>query len=811
MKKSLIFVSLFLLLIFIISFVSALSFSDLWGKITGEVADTQTCVDSDVTTDYPDGVNPFTKGVCSGGGGFTIEDSCMTAGGSGPVESGAYVKEAHCLTDEMIEYCKQFNSVDYCDNLLRECYSAILAPWSAYTYFEKNESFFCPNGCFDGSCVEGDGVCVPDCTGKQCGGDGCGGTCGGACGTGEECDGFGQCVSACTPGELCYLINSCRDNTCIGQTCTDELGNIYPGNVVPDCTGKWCGDDGCGGSCGTCNDEEECVGNVCQISQSAQNQPPNVTDVQINPNEVFLGRLFTITANITDPDGIAVAGSGIEPPIVEESTLYGSSEFLLFDDGAHGDGDAGDGIYGNILDSTGYPKGIHNISIRVADTLGNSKRYENIAQYVILDNPPPNVTDIKVNPNNIPIGTLIITTANITDTDGIAVAGSGMEPPILEMTDPSGRNGETVLFDDGAHGDGNAGDGIYGSVWDSTNAVLGDYNLSIRVTDRLGNSKKYENIAQIKFLASACVSVINNGPSSTKIDVVFVGSGFQTLEDFYWIVDEFIDYNGEIDGLLSVEPFKSNREKFNFWIDTNLHNFSDDHNDANYWAWNWRKRARESCSFGDELILLSVSPEIWPVSSGGTTTEGIQEGSHQLQMSIGSQYLTDTGWPLYVYGRFLSHDKVSLRKTLIHEFGHAFGGLYDEYVYGNPPSTVDPVGYNCATVNCDKWCTGVFEDTGPSEEECNLRTNSFDCYDNGSGVCVWTQVGSEFLCKKYRYLSDDVSSGLTCIEDTGCFKGCSFSNWYRAYSNTVMRYSGGTKEYGIINENRLQEVLNRYA
>lgn len=41
------------------------------------------------------------------------------------------------------------------------------------------------------SCVNGKCVCVPSCYGKQCGGDGCGGTCG-YCGSGTFCD-VGQC------------------------------------------------------------------------------------------------------------------------------------------------------------------------------------------------------------------------------------------------------------------------------------------------------------------------------------------------------------------------------------------------------------------------------------------------------------------------------------------------------------------------------------------------------------------------------------------------------------------------------------------
>jgi len=65
--------------------------------------------------------------------------------------------------------------------------------------------------------------CVPDCTDKACGDDGCGGTCGDCTGEKEVCS-----VGAC---------------------------------CVPSCEGKQCGDDGCGGSCGTCFGENP----VCNL------------------------------------------------------------------------------------------------------------------------------------------------------------------------------------------------------------------------------------------------------------------------------------------------------------------------------------------------------------------------------------------------------------------------------------------------------------------------------------------------------------------------------------------------------------------
>ena len=66
--------------------------------------------------------------------------------------------------------------------------------------------------------------CTPLCIGKECGDDGCGGSCG-SCIGGETCNiGTGQCVASCTPS----------------------------------CIGKDCGDNGCGGSCGTCVGGQTC-------------------------------------------------------------------------------------------------------------------------------------------------------------------------------------------------------------------------------------------------------------------------------------------------------------------------------------------------------------------------------------------------------------------------------------------------------------------------------------------------------------------------------------------------------------------------
>lgn len=74
-----------------------------------------------------------------------------------------------------------------------------------------------------GFCIE---QCPKACAGKECGPDGCGGTCG-DCAQGWVCNGGGLC-------------------------------ELAPLDCVPNCGGRECGPNGCGGSCGVCGSEQVC-------------------------------------------------------------------------------------------------------------------------------------------------------------------------------------------------------------------------------------------------------------------------------------------------------------------------------------------------------------------------------------------------------------------------------------------------------------------------------------------------------------------------------------------------------------------------
>ena len=105
--------------------------------------------------------------------------------------------------------------------------------------------------------------CETQCGGKECGSDGCGGSCG-TCQGYDTCE-AGLCV-ACQP--KCPGGAVCGDDGC-GGTCGEcgdgekcVLGQCLA--CAPSCDGKHCGDDGCGGVCGTCLEGQSCEAGECK-------------------------------------------------------------------------------------------------------------------------------------------------------------------------------------------------------------------------------------------------------------------------------------------------------------------------------------------------------------------------------------------------------------------------------------------------------------------------------------------------------------------------------------------------------------------
>ena len=134
------------------------------------------------------------------------------------------------------------------------------------------------------------GGCTPQCAGQECGSDGCGGTCG-FCPPGLQCGDQGFCIpsGSCMPGEM-----GCDGNNvalCVGdgqwmplQSCPSgtvcQSGQCI-GGCIPQCAGKTCGSDGCGGTCGTCGPAQQCTQGKC-VNVSGTASCPELVDCALS-------------------------------------------------------------------------------------------------------------------------------------------------------------------------------------------------------------------------------------------------------------------------------------------------------------------------------------------------------------------------------------------------------------------------------------------------------------------------------------------------------------------------------------------------
>lgn len=184
---------------------------------------------------------------CGGTCGECKQGEVCQAGICKMSECGAITYEG-CCEGEILKWCEN-NKLKVLD-----CTNSPKCGWNDAGFYDcGTDGKPDPSGEFPMKCE-----CIPSCLGKECGDDGCGGSCG-QCTGGKSCvNGKCQsCIPKCDGKE-------CGDDGCGGLcgTCPADKPNCNDGKCEkvckPNCSGKSCGDDGCGGSCGQCRSDAIC-------------------------------------------------------------------------------------------------------------------------------------------------------------------------------------------------------------------------------------------------------------------------------------------------------------------------------------------------------------------------------------------------------------------------------------------------------------------------------------------------------------------------------------------------------------------------
>ncbi|MCK4880728.1 MAG: peptidase M64 [Bacteroidales bacterium] len=156
-----------------------------------------------------------------------------------------------------------------------------------------------------------------------------------------------------------------------------------------------------------------------------------------------------------------------------------------------------------------------------------------------------------------------------------------------------------------------------------------------------------------------------NGTAEEKVDILFIAEGYTAEE-----MDKFIDDAGRSAGyIFSEEPFKSNRQRFNIRA---VKSASQDSGTDNPGEGIWKNTVVNSSfyTFGVERYMTTMDYR---------SVCDVAACAHYDQIYILVNTDKYGGGGIYNHYSISAADNLQSRAVVIHEFGHAFGGLADEY------------------------------------------------------------------------------------------------------------------------------------
>jgi hypothetical protein len=316
----------------------------------------------------------------------------------------------------------------------------------------------------------------------------------------------------------------------------------------------------------------------------------------------------------------------------------------------------------------------------------------------VLDNIPipGKVSDIRVevSPQNSQTGTLFFIKANYFE---------DREQQDLLLNIEKGEYTDSVyLFDDGYHFDGSAKDGVYGGYFDSSGKPLGKYEIK--------SGEIQEPLTSFTISEPGC-EIIEGGYDKKQISFVIIPQGYDNYDEFKEDAKNILSGKNS---LLEIEPFKSNKDKFVFFIVNSTRDLQCElgcKNVSTLICCNNKAVIEEAsrCDYDSILVLVNSNKEC---------------GSSSYYAKICSK-------------------NPDANLILVHEVGHSFGDLADEYVYADyfgdyAVGEVDEV--NCDGEGCSKWqniSNGCYEGCTYSNLYRPAEKNSimYDLYPEFNPVC----------------------------------------------------------------------------
>lgn len=309
------------------------------------------------------------------------------------------------------------------------------------------------------------------------------------------------------------------------------------------------------------------------------------------------------------------------------------------------------------------------------------------------------------------------------------ISGGNINSAYIYVRDASEKNIASIyLYNDGAHNDGVANDDIFAGLYQAINAA-GSYHIDAMYY--YNSTQKYaEGLRKFDIIdAPVCTTITNNGNSSDKLDIVFVADRYNSTN----IGSYESTVTAAVNRLITINPFNANVAKINFhrvnaYINSNCQTISSTHvpSGPNDMACSSLAYIVGAFCPNDEVVIMS-----------------------------NSNYRSFAYFGGYACVSALSSNPPG---TTVHELGHSFASLADEYYPEDAQSAA--TSSVIASINCD--------------------------------------VDSS--CSKWNS-----------VTGTGCFAGCYYRTYfYRSVNSGIMRTSGNNTDFGVLNVRHIQSIFNNY-
>ncbi len=279
----------------------------------------------------------------------------------------------------------------------------------------------------------------------------------------------------------------------------------------------------------------------------------------------------------------------------------------------------------------------------------------------------------------------------------------------------------------------------------------------------------------------SCREVISdhNNNSDNRINVILVGINYDNTA-FASHAIRVIDYNGTRHGLLNVEPFTSNRNKFNFWYVNQTGSYDTSRLVRFQYPFGINSEIQRLGSFCPMRNNSKVVGLInWDFNSNP------DEVSFAPRLFNGQEIFID-----------------SQMRVFVHEVGgHFIGDLNDEYLGYGLGSPIVPFGiveqaYYSPYLNCtytETWNDWRCISTPESIADCEANAPWRDLIGNGcgeEGVIDCFRIDYENPeCATYGFCVDrhiPLVADDSWMTETSCFVGSTYPNYYRAMRNSIM-------------------------